>query len=349
MKISDLELLLVEGSGGNQENQTRSLLVRLTTAANLEGWGEASAAWRSDELAARRNALLPVLVGRSVFDIEELLALDELRDPALRAALESASWDLIARALGQPLCHLFGGSFRRRVPLTIRVPSGPAAGIAQLSRELSQQGFHAQVILSSGKPEEDVRTINTIRENVGEHIQLRLNGQGRYDLQTARDLCAELEYAQIECLLDPLLVMELPELAALGHQVNVPLGACRPLRAAADVLLLARLGSIPMAVIDLERVGGLTAARKCAAVAEAAGLSMSLGCSSWSGLAAAAMVQLAAASPVLRIANQCDYDLLNHHLLADAPEVVDGLVAVPQGPGLGVEPDRAKLERCQAG
>ena len=104
-----------------------------------------------------------------------------------------------------------------------------------------------------------------------------------------------------------------------------------------------------MAVVDLEFVGGLTAARRCAAVAEAAGLSTSLGCSSWSGLAAAAMVQLAAASPALRIANQCDYDLLNHHLLADAPEVVDGLVAVPQGPGLGVEPDRAKLERLQAG
>ncbi|MBN1591254.1 MAG: mandelate racemase/muconate lactonizing enzyme family protein [Pirellulales bacterium] len=349
MKIRDLEFILVEGRGGDQAVPRPSLLVRLTTSDNVEGWGEASVAWRDNEPAARRNALLPVLIGRSVFDVEELLALDEMREPALRAALEMALWDLIARSLGQPLCHLLGGGFRRHVPLSIRVPSGSAARVARLSRELVGQGFHSQVISASGRPEEDVRTIDAIRQNVGEHIELRLDGQSRYDLQTARDLCAELEYMHLECFLDPLIIMELHELAGLARQVNVPLGACRTLRSPADLLLLARLGSIPVAVIDLQYVGGLIATRKCVAVAEAAGLSASLACSSWAGLAVAAMVQLAAASPVLRTAHGCDYDLLNHHLLLDAPDVVDGLVAVPQGPGLGVEPDRAKLERLQAG
>jgi L-alanine-DL-glutamate epimerase-like enolase superfamily enzyme len=102
-------------------------------------------------------------------------------------------------------------------------------------------------------------------------------------------------------------------------------------------------------VIDVQRVGGLSAARKCAAVAEAAGVSASLSCSSASGLGIAAMVQLAAATPALRTAHECDYSYLSHDLLVDWPEVVDGLLAVPQGPGLGVQPDRAKIEQMQSG
>ena len=279
----------------------------------------------------------------------ELLLLDELREPALRSAVEMASCDLIGRCVGQPLSRWFGGCFRRRVPLTIRVPSGPTVQVAQISRELAQQGFHSQVILASGEPEQDVRMIELIRRNVGDHIRLRLDGQARYDMHTARDLCVELEYAQLECFVDPLLVMELHELATLARQVNVPIGACRALRSPADVLLLARLGSIHAAVLDVQNVGGLTSARKCAAVAEAADVSVSLGCGSWAGVAAGAMAQLAAAMPVLRAANECTYETLNHHLLLDTPEVVDGLVAVPQGPGLGVRPDRAQIERLQAG
>jgi len=349
MKISDVEFLLVQGRQGKPIGARPSLLVRLAAGSRLAGWGEATVAWRGDETVARRNVLLPVLVGRSVFDVEELLTLDELREPALRSAVEMAAWDLMARAVGQPLCHLLGGSFRRRVPLTIRIPPGPPARVAQWSRELAQQGFHAQVISASGQPDEDVRAVLAIRQNVGDHIPLRLDGQGRYDLATARDLCAELEYAQLECFFDPLLVMELHELAALARQVSVPLGACRALRTLNDMFVLARLGSVPMAVIDLQHVGGLTAARKCAAVAEAAGVSVSLSCSSWSGLGIAAMVHLAAATPALKTAHACNYDQLNHDLLPDWPEVADGLVAVPQGAGLGVEPDRAQIERMQAG
>lgn len=349
MKIRDLEFFLLEGGRNGSTGGRSSLLVRLAAGAGSEGWGEATVTWRSDEPAARRNALLPVVIGRSVFDIEELLTLDELRESALRSAVEMASWDLIGRIVGQPLCHLMGGSFRCRVPLTIRIPSGPAPRVAQWSRELAGQGFHAQVISATGQPDDDIHTVSAIRQSLGERIQLRLDGQGRYDLATARDLCAELEYAQLECFFDPLLIMELHELAALARQVSVPLGACRMLRTLGDVFVLARLGSLPMAMIDLQHVGGLSVARKCAAVAEAAGLSVSLSCSSWSGLGIAAIVQLAAATPAMKTAHACEYHQLNHELLPDWPEVVDGLVAVPQGPGLGVRPDRTRIERLLAG
>ena len=72
MLISDLEFYLVEIGCVGQEPPVRSVLVRLATDTGEEGWGEAQMSWQSGELAGRRNALLPILAGRSVYDIEDL-------------------------------------------------------------------------------------------------------------------------------------------------------------------------------------------------------------------------------------------------------------------------------------
>ena len=101
MKINDLEFHLVEVGCAGSVQPVRSLLVRLTTDSGLKGWGEAGSAWRPGELAARRDALLPVLAGRSIFDIEELHTLEALADAPLRCAVEMACWDLIGR-VGRP-------------------------------------------------------------------------------------------------------------------------------------------------------------------------------------------------------------------------------------------------------
>ena len=74
-----------------------------------------------------------------------------------------------------------------------------------------------------------------------------------------------------------------------------------------------------------------------------------LDCGDSAGIAAAAMLQLAAATPSLASANECGYPLLKEDVLAEPLELIDGLVTVPQGPGLGVQVDRARLERFQVG
>ena len=65
------------------------------------------------------------------------------------------------------------------------------------------------------------------------------------------------------------------------------------------------------------------------------------------GIAVAAMLQVAAATPAFSCSNESAYHELQDDLLAESPEVVDGMIAVPEGPGLGVEIDRAKVERYQ--
>ena len=266
MKIHDLELFLVAVGQSDSASPARCLLVRVTTASGLEGWGESSLGWRPGELAPRREALLAVLAGRSVYDIEELHTLEALSPPPLRSAVEMAVWDLLGRVLRQPLCNLLGGYYRRRVPVSVRLEAekgaavfnrnGPQAdpdaprrsshkglptpSLPQLSRELAEHGFHTQTIVSGGRPDEDIQNLRAIREMVRDRIELRLDGRGRFDAETARDLCAGLEYEGLQFFLDPLNTPELHALAALGRQTSVPLAAWRAIRGPADVLAAVR-------------------------------------------------------------------------------------------------------------
>ncbi len=347
MKIHDLEFFLVAAGQGESPVPARFLLARITTSSGLEGWGEASLSWRPTELAARRETLLAVLAGRSVFDIEELHTLEVLSPPPLRSAIEMAFWDLLGRVLRQPLCNLLGGYYRRRVPVSIRLAGCHPKTIAHVARELAERGFHTQTILTGGRPDEDLKNLLAIRERMGDRIELRLDGLGRFDAETARDLCASLEFEGLQFFLDPLAAPELHAMAALGRQTSVPLASWRAIRKPADVLTAARSGAAPFVVIDLEQVGGIVPGRACAAVAEAAGVVPILGRRASVGIATAAMLHLAAAMPSLATAHEIVSGQLRDTVLADSFEVIDGMMPVPESHGLGVRVDRAKVEQYQ--
>ena len=347
MKINDLDLYLVTVGQTDSSTPIQSLLVRISTATGVEGWGESGLHWRVDELAARREALLAVLEGRSVYDIEELHTLEVLAPPPLRCAVEMAVWDALGRTLRQPLCNLLGGYYRRRVPVSIRLSGHQPGMAAQISRELAEQGFHTQTITTTGEPEADLQTLAAIREIVGSRIELRFDGQGRYNLETARDLSAGMEPYDLRFLADPLNTWELHSMASLGRQTNVPLAVWRGIRGPVDALLTVRCNAASFLIVDLEQVGGIVPARVCAAVAAAGGVIPVLGCRPSVGIATAAMLHLAAATAAFSTSNELASRQLHDTLLTDSLEITDGMIAVPQSIGLGISVDRGKVEKYQ--
>lgn len=349
MIISDLEFFLVEIACLGPEPPVRSLLVQLTTNTGVRGWGEARVAWRPAELPARREWLLQTLAGRNVFDIEELLGLEALRNAPLRCAVEMASWDAVGRALRQPLCHLFGGGYRRRIPLAVYLARGTAQQTAETARELADRGFHVQVVPSCGQTEGDLETLSALRSIAQERTDIQLDAAERLDLDSARDFCNQADEATLDLLIDPLPGGTWDQMASLRRQVNTPLGVSRAIQSPTDVLGVVRWQAATSVIVDLQRVGGMVPARKCAAIAQAAGLGTSLGSGPSLGLARAAMLQLAAATPTYNACYESSHHHLQDDLLVEPLEIIDGLVAVPQGPGLGIEINRAKLERYQVG
>ena len=191
MKIADLDFYLLDPAGGSADSPDRTLLVRVATADGREGWGESHTVWRASELAPRRESLLPILAGRAVADVEELLEMEALAPPALRAAIEMACWDLIGRLARQPLCRMWGGEYRPRVPLAMRLPEAPVKRAAQLSREFDERGFHTQVVVLAGNLDEDLTVVNAVREATPGRVKLRIDAGGRFSVDDARELCRQ--------------------------------------------------------------------------------------------------------------------------------------------------------------
>jgi muconate cycloisomerase len=349
MKINDLELFLVAVGHNDLQTPFHAVLVRVSTAGGWEGWGESGLNWRIGELSARREAILAVLAGRSAYDIEEIHTLEALDSAPLRSAVEMALWDLVARRLRQPLCNLFGGYFRRRVPISVTIPleAHRASQAAHMARDRVDQGYRTLMLTTSGQPEEDLAALAAVRERVGDRVELRFDGLSRYEMDVARDLCASPEFEGLQFWLDPLNTPDLYRLASLGRQTSVPLAARRTIHGPADVFSAVRGGALSHIMVDLEQVGGMIPARACAAVAMAAGVNSLLAGRPSVGIATAAMLHLAAAVPAFSGSNEIASRQLHDTVIANRFETIDGMITTPQGPGLGIEVDRAKVEKYQ--
>jgi glucarate dehydratase len=179
-------------------------------------------------------------------------------------------------------------------------------------------------------------------------VQFRIDGHARYSHAEADWLCARLERHSVQLVLDPLAGCEWTKVAQLHKRSVVPIGLFGCVRSAADVAAAARFGAAGHVVIDPVRVGGLARARDCAAVAQAAGLAATLQTERTTGLALAACLQLAAATPGLSGPLGSSYPMLHDDILVEGVRMVDGMLVVPSLPGLGVEVDRDKLDRYQA-
>jgi len=343
MRINDVELLLLAGGSGNESELDRTLLVRIATQRGIEGWGEAASSWRPAAIESLKHGLPASLSGHNLFDVEEALSLDVLAGCALASAVEMALWDAIGRALGQPLCHLWGGAFRHHIPVAARLPAASDT-LASVARELSERGFHSQIVNCSGCVDDDVAALGAVGEATGGLGRLRLDGAGRYQLDQARELCRRVGEGSLEVFLDPLADDDLGRFRDLQRQVHVPLGVARSIAAPRDVFALARTVPSAHVVIDPARVGGLAQARRCIEVADAGGLTASARCGPSLGLATAAVVQLAASTPALSTACEFVSAVQPDRVVIHPLEAADGILAVPPGPGLGVEVDRGLIE-----
>lgn len=343
MNISEVELFAIELPA--RIGPVRSLLVRLQTDTQGEGWGETRASWPKTTLAARRRGLAAVLVGRSMFDVESILALDALADRALACGVEMALWDLIARAARQPLHHLLGGAYRSSVPLCARLPAGSSEMLAGWSRALAAQGIASQILTTTGSVDDDWQLVSAVRDACADRVQLRLDARCRYDLRSAMQLCERLETNSVQFVVDPVSAPDAERLAIVGSSARVLLGASEGLQCPADIMQLARTQAASYVMVDPVLVGGLARTRDCAAVAEAAGMAPTLRIEGTSGLAVAASLHVAAATPGFISGHGCSYPHLQADILAEPLRVVDGLLSVPTAPGLGVEVDRDKVER----
>jgi glucarate dehydratase len=326
------------------------------------------------QLAALEQAIWPNAGGRSeTTDITRVVG--GLKwPPRTYGAVEVACLDLIGKTLGRPVCDLLGGRVRDRVdfsaylfykqrgaggpygferdstaapgwPTALQEPALDAEGlVAQAQAMVAAFGFKS-LKLKAGvlEPDEEVRTIRLLREAFGPDMPLRIDPNAAWSLETslrcARELQGLLEYYE-----DPTDGKQ--GMAEVARQSGLPLATNMCCVSFADLPETIKLGSVQIILGDHHYWGGLRASVELARICRTWGIGMSMHSNSHLGISLAAMTHLAAAVPNLTYACDTHYPWQSEEVIVGGKlQFEDGALAVPTGPGLGVELDHAALAR----
>lgn len=368
MVITDVEALLLrqssaidaEAADGTQD----ALVVRIHTDEGIVGIGEVDSlplavkaiieAPPSHKIASGLGSLL---VGQDPFEIGRLwqrMYAGSIyygrRGVAIHAlsGLDIALWDIVGQATGKPIHTLLGGARRDRIKAyaSTLMPETPdeARSIVAAQREA---GFDA-VKLGWGPlgrdADIDVALVAAAREGGGDDFDLMIDiGLGWKSARQAIDRVQRMQEYNPYWIEEPFMPDEYAKYAELSAAVKTPIAAGEEETVLQDFERLVGDGAVEIVQPDVTRVGGITECVRIAEFARRAGRRCVL--HAWStGIIKAASLHVLAAMEEAEYFEYCVQTTeLNERLVADRFPVVDGHVAIPQRPGLGIEIDEDAL------
>jgi L-alanine-DL-glutamate epimerase-like enolase superfamily enzyme len=306
-------------------------------------------------------ALQARLVGQDPFETERHAATLRYYAAGMpyrgSAGVDIALWDLIGKACGQPLSKLWGGS-RERVPAyASMVRLSTPEERARLAAALREEGWQAiKLRLHHETLREDIATVERVREAVGDGMTIMVDGNQAqssgnwqpgvlWDYRRALETARELEALGCYWLEEPLPRYAFADLARLNAQVAMPIAGGENNRGLHEFVQMLREDVYDILQPESMVTGGITELRKIGVLAEAFGKKVAPH-HGGRGLGTVAHLHLIAAwphAPYLELLHdppigtyQSGFSILQEPPVVDA----EGFVAVPRGPGLGVEINR---------
>ena len=256
-------------------------------------------------------------------------------NPAAKAGLDIAFHDLMAKQAGVPLYRFLGGGFRDRMPTDMTLGIMDTEAAVSKARHWVQEGFRALKVKVGADPAEDLERVRAVREAVGASIELRVDGNQGFALDSAVPFAKALEPLGVVLFEQPLPVTDQNGMKVLTERSPVPIMADEMVLTPQDATRVHAGGCAKAVNLKLMKHGGIHRAAEVNAVCEAAGLPTMVGCMGESVVSIAAGLHFALASRNVRWA-----DLDSHfHLMQDVAEPLrfeGGELVAPKDPGLGL-------------
>ena len=255
--------------------------------------------------------------------------------PHARSAREMAMMDLASRRKERPI----GEPGAEAIPVNRTLPAGPPDEVAARAAEGAAAGYSC-FKLKVGLPD-DVGRVAAVRAAIGSWPALRLDANGAWTVPEAIERIRALEPYDLELVEQPCRTLE--ELAQVRRAVDVLIAADEPIASVADVRAAAALEACDAVNVKLATSGGFTAARYAIREAQREGLEPYLSSNLDGPWGIAAALRLAASETLSLACGLATLELFDASLAAAIPPPAEGLLRVPQGPGLGVAVDDAAL------
>jgi glucarate dehydratase len=349
-------------------------IIEVATDAGLTGLGETYA---DDKHLAALNAVAVAIEGMDVYHVNEIYRrVQAIAPPATAIAsglagdtdpvdrvfspFEVACLDIQGKAAGRPVADLLGGAVRAQVPfsayLFYKWAAHPGAAaddwgealdpggiVAQAKRMVQTYGFTA-IKLKGGvfPPEQEIEAIKALRAAFPGH-PLRLDPNAAWTPATAIGVAQALD-GTLEYLEDP--TPGIAGMAEVARRASMPLATNMCVVAFSHLDPAIRQQAVQVILSDHHYWGGLRRSALLAGICGTFGVGLSMHSNSHLGISLAAMIHLAAAVPNLSYACDTHWPWKTEDVVAGDPfTFTGGSVAVPAGPGLGVELDRDALAR----
>ena len=289
--------------------------------------------------AAALDFLAPTLVGRS---LEETGAITEAVDamlafhPSVKAAVDMAMHDLLARRLGVAVHVLLGGRHRDSVELSRIVPIKSPSDMAARAHALAEEGYRQIKLKLSGDTDLDVERVAAVRQAAGASVRLTLDPNQSYNAKQMMRAYARMERHDISLIEQPVPAADVAGLALLTRTLPVDIEADESAQTLGDVFRLVTERAVDVINLKVTKLGGLRHFMQAVHICEAGQVGCRMGAAFGPSLMQAMSLQ--AASAIHRLPHACE--LAEHLQLQDDPfsglEIQGGSMRLPISPGCGV-------------
>ncbi|KAL2782599.1 enolase C-terminal domain-like protein [Aspergillus keveii] len=344
------------------------LFVKIVTNHGVVGWGEGGVWGHIEAAATSVKRFAEYLVGKPAFCIEHhwnvMHRFSYFQGLAINAAISAidiALWDIKGKVLGVPIYELLGGACRSKARVYGHIYEKTIEGVLAECKRKMDLGYtafgHINPFLDEGndatyfkthvkKMQDAAENVRKMRAVVGEKVDLLIELHRRLTPAEAVTFCNMIKDDNPMFVEDPIRPESADAMARVADRIAVPIATGERFFTIYEFQALLSRQALEYVRVDVAVCGGITGAKKVAAMAEAHNCQV-VPHNPLSPIGLAACLQVAAAIPNFAIQEYATgfeagvFTSTTKHLGSDivdyVPEVVDGFVDIPSRPGLGIQ------------
>lgn len=364
MKITNIETIQLSipfsngtpsmGFGDLEWSRLDTVLVKVETEDGYTGWGDAfSYKCTNTVIAAVEHQVKPIALGQDSRDIaglshrlQQQLHLFGRYGATIFAlsGLDIALWDIAAKRAGAPLCRLLGGSETAELEAYSSLfKYGDPELVGEKVRESLERGYRYVKLHETGEAE-----VRAARMAAGDDVPITVDTNCPWTPLEAIDMAQRFSAYDIHWLEEPIFPPEdFVSLARVRVEGGCKLAAGENWCTALQFAQALAEEAVDFVQPSVTKVGGITEFRKVQSLAEGAGIQV-MAHSPYFGPGFLATLHLAASSPNPGWTERF-YLEVEASLYGDLIDPVDGVYRLPEGPGLGREPDPDVIKDYKVG